>query len=103
MKGTWKGKAPKQEISSKTRRRNFGATVPMRFASSKLQKTENYVRNSNAEQPSRSHSNAICKHQVAEADGTKFARHKLLLAKTCSKTRSRRQSKKKVYDLEPLQ
>ena len=40
----------------------------------------------------RSHSNAISKHQVAEAKRITLARQKLLLAKTGSKTGSRCQS-----------
>ena len=99
----------KRENPLNANRRNFGEASPMPFASSKLQKTMklraqqrhratvtqplqcdlqalsckrpwNYVRTSNAEQPwCSSHSNAIC-----------------ILAKTCSKTGSRHQSRKKV-------
>ena len=62
-----KGKCQKREKPSTTHRRNFGATIPIRPASSKLQKTmkrsRNQVRSSNREQQWRSHSNAICKQQ----------------------------------------
>ena len=60
-----------------------------------------YVRGSNTEQLWCRHSNGICKHQLAEANRITLARLKLLLAKTCSKTGSRRQSRKK-YEFDAI-
>jgi hypothetical protein len=54
------GKRQKQEKSSKTSRHNFGASISIRFARNKLQKTMKL------EQQLRNHPNAICKQGVAK-------------------------------------